>query len=411
MSLIADALKAAERERRDDAALVPPRRLVAQTGFFGTPQAPGSRFAFAPWFRLGVGIAATAAVGLGALYVSRRPAASDAEGAPGGDVRSPLPAGAGGGRAVTDSLAFARGQSAAAGGRSQGGTDAIAAAPAPVSTALSDAHSVDRAAMEMAAAPAAAPAPATVTQQGAAAGAVLPEPGAQPPAESAGVATDPSPVSALAAPPAPERPASGGLRIALDGGAPSSGRATARAALDAQRRGDFALARDLYRRLIAAGAASAAIHNNLGAVLRQTGDLTGAIASYREAIEKDPSLVEGWLNLGTALAEQSQADAATAAFQRALALDPGNATARVRLAQQYRALGAQAEARRLLEEAVGLAPDQPDAHYLLGQVLEELGDRRGAAREFLEFLRVGRGFAPAFVEQVRRHATWLESTR
>lgn len=409
MSLIADALKAAERERRDDAALVPPRRLVAQTGVFGTPQAPGSRFAFAPWFRLGVGIAATAAVGLGALYVSRRPAASAAEGAPGGDVRSPLPAGAGDGRAVTDSLAFARRQSAAAGGRSQGGTDAIPPAPAPLPTARSDAQSVDRAAMEIAAAP--APASATVTLQGAAAGAVLPEPGAQPPAESAGVAADPSPVSTLAAAPAPERPASGGLRIALDGGAPSSGRATARAALDAQRRGDFALARDLYRRLIAAGTATAAIHNNLGAVLRQTGDLTGAVASYRVAIEKDPSLVEGWLNLGTALAEQSQADAATAAFQRALALDPRNATARVRLAQQYRALGAQAEARRLLEEAVGLAPDQPDAHYLLGQVLEELGDRRGAAREFLEFLRVGRGFAPAFVEQVRRHATWLESTR
>ncbi len=408
MSLIADALKAAERERRDDAALIRPRRLVAQTGFFGTPQAPGSLVGRSAWYRLTVGIAATAAVGLAALYVTSRPASSDADQALGGEVRAQRSARAGAGPAVTDSLAFER-VGASAGGRSPGGS---AATPhATVAAASSNEHPMRQATDVGGAAQPPTPTPATVTQQGAAA--ALRQPATQPPGESAGVAREPSPAGAVTAPPAaaPPRPTPGGLRIALDGGAPTSGRATAREALDAQRRGDFALARDLYRQLIAAGTAGAAIHNNLGAVLRQTGDLAGAVASYRRAIEVDPSLVEGWLNLGTALAEQSQGDAATAAFQRALTLDPRNATARVRLAQQYRALGAHADARRLLEEAIGLAPDQPDAHYLLGQVLEELGDRRGAAREFLEFLRVGRGLAPAFVDQVRRHATWLESAR
>ena len=47
------------------------------------------------------------------------------------------------------------------------------------------------------------------------------------------------------------------------------------------------------------------VHNNLGVALRETGRLDEAIASFEEALHRDPPLHQARNNLGVALADRA----------------------------------------------------------------------------------------------------------
>jgi len=61
---------------------------------------------------------------------------------------------------------------------------------------------------------------------------------------------------------------------------------------------------------------------NLGAVLKEQGDIAGAIAQYRAALQLDPDSVEAYYNLGNGLLRTGDAAAAKNAYQHALQLRP-----------------------------------------------------------------------------------------
>jgi glycosyltransferase involved in cell wall biosynthesis len=68
-------------------------------------------------------------------------------------------------------------------------------------------------------------------------------------------------------------------------------------------------------------------YNNLGNLLLETGNITGAIATYQKVLQIDPSLSSAYFNLGIALKEKKQIPLAIAAYQRAIQLNPNYAEA------------------------------------------------------------------------------------
>lgn len=174
-------------------------------------------------------------------------------------------------------------------------------------------------------------------------------------------------------------------------------------ALAAQQRGDFVAARNFYTQSLSEKPANAEALNNLGAVHRSLGDNKKAEEAYRRALDFDPKFAPAWSNLAVILDSQGKRQEATAALQEALRLDPRNVGTKVNLAIQFAALGLYPDARRLLEEAIKDNATLAEAHYTLGQVLEKQGDKQQAIVEFRAFLATSKGRFPRQEIQVRQH--------
>jgi tetratricopeptide (TPR) repeat protein len=90
-----------------------------------------------------------------------------------------------------------------------------------------------------------------------------------------------------------------------------------------------------------------------------------AIVAMRDALELEPSRLEGRLNLGAALYLTGQAEEAVTHLRYVLAFDPQNTSALLNLAACYDALGQVDEAIETLEKLVADRPSWKDAHYNL----------------------------------------------
>lgn len=206
------------------------------------------------------------------------------------------------------------------------------------------------------------------------------------------------------APPEPKPVPKGSFKITMQPAAPVV--ATDKLfqqGLAAQQRGDLNSARDLYTRSLADKPGNAETLNNLGAVYHSLGDNKKAEEAYRRALDADPKFAAAWSNLAVVLDAQGKRQEATAALQESLQLDPRNVSTKVNLAIQFSALGLYADARRLLEEAIRDNATLAEAHYTLGQVLEKQGDRLQALNEYRTFLATSKGRFPRQEIQVRQH--------
>ncbi|MDQ3516076.1 MAG: tetratricopeptide repeat protein [Gemmatimonadota bacterium] len=178
--------------------------------------------------------------------------------------------------------------------------------------------------------------------------------------------------------------------------------------LAAQRRGDYPAAKNYYLQATFASSRNPEVYNNLGTVYRALRDLPAAEAAYRHATEVDSRFAPAWSNLGMVLAQAGRAQEAMAALQEAVRLDPSNSGAKVNLAIQLHAAGALADARRLLEDVLRVDPAMPEAHYELARALEKQNDRAGAVREYRIFLSTAGGRFAALEQAVRSRLVRLE---
>ena len=373
MSLIADALKAAQDEkRRKD---VPPRAFGGQKSYFPLRSDRGDRRRFPIPLPViaGVALAIPLAIATGLLISRNRRA---------GPQRSPVP-------------------------------NEVAVAAALVDTAR-----IDTAISSTTGATAEADAIENLRQQAAALYSAPSRPRARATRSDARTVADASqPSSPRITPPTTTGTAGaalvlpGGLRITMDNSGRGDAAALFQQALDAQRTGDYVRARDLYLRVIALTPNNAEAYNNLGAVYRALGDLVASEASYRRAVTADPRYAGAWSNLGAVLGLLGRRQEAIQALQRAVQLEPANLGAKVNLAIQYRQSGLLKEACDLLQETLRINPSMAQAHYALAQVLEAQGERAAAARHYRLFLSTGAGqFSPQIEEQVRRRLRVLETT-
>jgi Flp pilus assembly protein TadD len=222
---------------------------------------------------------------------------------------------------------------------------------------------------------------------------------------------DPLP-SIAAGPPARSGNETGGrLQITVDRpieGAGSGGGGLFEQGLAAQRRGDYLAAKNYYLQATFASPRNPELYNNLGTAYRALKDLPAAEAAYKHATDVDSRFAPAWSNLGIVLAQQGRAQEAMAALQEAVRLDPSNSGAKVNLAIQLHAAGALPDARKLLEDALRADPALAEAHYELGRVLEKQNDRAGATREYRNFLATAGGRFLALEQAVRARLARLE---
>ncbi len=180
-------------------------------------------------------------------------------------------------------------------------------------------------------------------------------------------------------------------------------------ALTAQRRGDTNRAKELYARALERDPQNADLYNNIGMLYKSTGESDRAEDAYRHAVSLNPKLAAAWSNLGVLLSERGRRKEAIGALQQAITVDPTNVGVKVNLALQYHASGLYADARRLLEEAVKASPTMAEAQYALARTLEAQGDRSSAIQHYDLFLSTSNGRFPPLERQVTQHLATLKA--
>lgn len=222
-------------------------------------------------------------------------------------------------------------------------------------------------------------------------------------ADDFGEGAQPLPSLLRSTPPTPapaDRP--GRLEITVDRPIQrSAGGGLFEQALAAQRRGDYQAAKTYYLQAAYLAPRNPELFNNLGTVYRALRELPSAEAAYRTATEVGSTFAPAWSNLGVVLGQQGRTQEAIAALQQALRLDPGNAAAKVNLAIQLYATGLLPDARKLLEDAIRIDPTLAEAHYELGRVLEKQNQRTAAIFHYGQFLSTAGGRFPEMEQAVR----------
>ena len=105
------------------------------------------------------------------------------------------------------------------------------------------------------------------------------------------------------------------------------------------------------------------------------------IATFRRAIELDPTAADVHNNLGTAYVYDQQVEAAGECFQRAIDIKPDHLHATNNLGSVLRSVGKVTEAVVLFRRAVELKPDFVEGRMNLAMALADVPDKAGALAE------------------------------
>ncbi|HXW14190.1 MAG TPA: tetratricopeptide repeat protein, partial [Terriglobia bacterium] len=137
------------------------------------------------------------------------------------------------------------------------------------------------------------------------------------------------------------------------------------------------------------------IHNNLGTVYWEQGNMTAAEKEWRIALRLAPGSEYVLHNLGlVAIAEKRYADAENL-FLRALAIRPDYMDAHLDLGRTYEAAGLPKQAEAQLITAVNLAPLNVRAHVVLSEFYldrRQLGESEAEARRSVEIRPTLQGY-------------------
>jgi tetratricopeptide (TPR) repeat protein len=141
--------------------------------------------------------------------------------------------------------------------------------------------------------------------------------------------------------------------------------------------GEMDAAEAHYRQAIAlpiAGILKLGAYLNLGALLKQKGDLEGAIAQYEAAARIDPTQPMTYFNLGVVHRAKGYLEPALRAYEYAIVLDPNYGVAYQNLGVVLFKLGRLPESKRALEKAIALIQSaDPGEGDRIRQTMKDLG--------------------------------------
>jgi tetratricopeptide (TPR) repeat protein len=120
----------------------------------------------------------------------------------------------------------------------------------------------------------------------------------------------------------------------------------------------------------------------LGGVLRERGDVDGAIAAFTEALKFDAHLPGADAQLASLYLARGNKDSALTHARAALELEPQNPSVRLQFAAALLATGNAAAAGRELTDLATQHPSLPSVHSLYGEALMAAGNWAEAAREY-----------------------------
>src|SRR5213594_448837 len=132
--------------------------------------------------------------------------------------------------------------------------------------------------------------------------------------------------------------------------------------------------------------AQAQVYLDQGQALIARGEMAAAVSALREALRREPDLIQARTSLGLALYGLGDLDAAVEELRATLRRQPDALTARLTLAAALVAKQDWAAARVELEHVLSAQPDLGQAHYSLGVVRYARGDFDGAIEEFRRVL-------------------------
>lgn len=127
--------------------------------------------------------------------------------------------------------------------------------------------------------------------------------------------------------------------------------------------------------------------NNVGAERLTEGDLEGAVADFRRALEADPTLTPAIVNLGVAERRRGNSEAAEQGFLAALEVDKDEFSAASNLVSLYLAHGREADAEPYRKRVENYLQQNPFHHYRLGVVNAEKGRMEAALDHMKEAVR------------------------
>ena len=176
-------------------------------------------------------------------------------------------------------------------------------------------------------------------------------------------------------------------------------------------RGYFDQAEASFKLALNDNPSSAEALYGLGSVYLKQQKASEARESFERAIKLHASypdtLPNAWNNLGLLATREGQAAAAIPYFQEALRLSPDHLIALENLGNAYRQQKQWDEARRVLEHAVAVGPEDPEANYSLGMVFAQLDDNDRAYESLQRALKL----RPAYPEALNNLGVLYLRTR
>lgn len=113
-----------------------------------------------------------------------------------------------------------------------------------------------------------------------------------------------------------------------------------------------------------------------------------AVAAYERVLEVDPDRTDALVNLGLLLHESGDTTGAEARYRRALEVDASDSTAAFNLGVALEDLGRGREALDAYRRAIAIDPESADAHYNASHLCARLGETAAALRHLQQYRKL-----------------------
>ena len=164
---------------------------------------------------------------------------------------------------------------------------------------------------------------------------------------------------------------------------------------EALRTGDLTLAKMRYEAALAVDPFNLDAYLGLAAIAARSGDRTAAAGHYRRVLELDAKNGPALAGLAS-LADYSRPESLEAQMRADLTRHPRSAPLNFALGNLYAAQSRWSDAQAAYFEAFRLSPDDADVAYNLAVALDHLGQARPASDYYQRALAAGRGQAAQF---------------